>query len=159
MSVCRRAKQSCAYYSSTTYGGTGCVFIPWLDRWLITNHVHCYNSHYSPCHITCTAIVIVLETEAPYSFYTLLSMQQIVKSKEGKHQSLIYIWFHWPWFNWNSIIYICNIILYDIVYYLKHEQTHQKFTYRYIENASKLVWQAVPRTCSCEPIKCVRVYV
>ena len=111
MSVCRRAKQSCAYYSSTTYGGTGCVFIPWLDRWLITNHVHCYNSHYSPCHITCTAIVIVLETEVPYSFYTLLSMQQIVKSKEGKHQSLIYIWFHWPSFNWNSIIYITSFCM------------------------------------------------
>ena len=111
-----------------------CFHSAWLDRWLITNHVHCYNSHYSPCHITCTAIglirpgilrvtqikyfihsfihiVIVLETEAPYSFYTLLSMQQIVKSKEGKHQSLIYIWCHWPWFNWNSIIYVTSFCM------------------------------------------------
>lgn len=36
-------------------------------------------------------LVIVLETEAPYSFYTLLSMQQIVKFKEGSKAPITYL--------------------------------------------------------------------
>jgi len=35
--------------------------------------------------------VIVLETEAPYSFYTLPSMQQIVKFKEGSKAPITYL--------------------------------------------------------------------
>ena len=72
--------------------------------------------------------MIVLETEAPYSFYTLLSMQQIVKFKEGSKAPITYL---------SDVIqtmkqhHLYNIILYDIVYYLKHEQTRQKYTQIY----------------------------
>ena len=86
----------------------GCVFIPWLDRWLITNHVHCYNSHYSPYHITCTASDCFRNRSSIQFLYSSFNAANSQIQRRIESTNHLSIWCHWPW---NSIIYITSFCM------------------------------------------------
>lgn len=73
-------------------------------------------------------------------------MQQIVKFKEGSKAPITYL---------SDVIqtmkqhHLYNIILYDIVYYLKHEQTRQKYT--------QIYWECI-QACVASSTSCMSMW-